>query len=58
MYASATVTVRNKYEEGNYTNFRKCGNYRLLNQDTTLDGYPLLGIEDIFNQMGGGHYFL
>ena len=28
-----------------------------MNQETTLDRYPLPGIEDIFNQMGGGTIF-
>ena len=30
-YASATVVVRKKDENGNYTDFRKCGDYRPLN---------------------------
>ena len=50
-YASAIVVVR-KDEHGNYTDFRQCGDYRPLNMETTLDRYPLPGIEDIFNQMG------
>ena len=49
--------VRKKDEEGNYTDFRQCGDYRPLNQETPLDRYPLPGIEDIFNQMGGGTIF-
>ena len=53
-YASATVVVHKKDEDGNYTDFRQCGDYRPLNLETTLDRYPLPGIEDIFNQMGGG----
>ena len=53
MYASATVVVRKKDAEGNYTDFRQCGDYRPLNLETTLDRYPLPGIEDIFNAMGG-----
>ena len=56
-YASATVVVRKKDEEGNYTDFRQCGDYRPLNQETPLDSTPLPGIEDIFNQMGGGTIF-
>ena len=47
MYASATVVVRKKDAEGNYTDFRQCGDYRPLNLETTLDRYPLPGIEDI-----------
>ena len=58
MFASAIVVVRKKDEAGNYTDFRKCGDYRPLNQETTLDRYPLPGIEDIFNQMGGATVFL
>ena len=57
MFASATVVVRKKDEAGNYTNFRQCADYRQLNQETTLDWYPLQGIEDIFNQMGEGTIF-
>ena len=30
-YASATVVVRKKDAEGNYTDFRQCGDYRPLN---------------------------
>ena len=56
-YASATVVVRKKDMEGNYTDFRQCGDYRPLNMETTLDRYPLPGIEDIFNAMGGGKIF-
>ena len=56
-YASATVVVRKKDEGGNYTDFRQCGDYRPLNGETTLDRYPLPGIEDIFNQMGGATIF-
>ena len=57
MFASATLVVRKKDEDGNYTDFRQCGDYRPLNQETTLDRYPLPGIEDIFNQMGGATIF-
>ena len=32
-YASATVVVRKKDELGNYTDFRKCGDYRPLNAE-------------------------
>ena len=53
MFASAIVVVRKKDGDGNYTDFRQCGDYKPLNQETTLDRYPLPGIEDIFNQMGG-----
>ena len=56
-YASATVVARKKDAEGNYTDFRQCGDYRSLNMETTLDRHPLLGIEDIFNQMGGATIF-
>ena len=57
LYASATVVVRKKDSEGNYTDFRQCGDYRPLNLETNLDRYPLPGIEDIFNQMGGATVF-
>ena len=49
--------VKKKDELGNYTDFRQCGDYRPFNQETTLDRHPLLGIEEIFNQMGGGTIF-
>ena len=58
MYASATMVVRKKDVEGNYTDFRQYGDYRPLNLETTLDRYPLPRIEDIFNAMGGGHNLL
>ena len=48
-YASATVVVRKKDEEGNYTDLCQCGDYRPLNRETPLDRYPLPRIEDIFN---------
>ena len=57
MFASATVVVRKKDEDGNYTDFWQCGDYRPLHQETTLDRYPLPRIEDIFNQMGGATIF-
>ena len=56
-YASATVVVRKKDEEGNYTDFRKCGDYRPLNLETTLDRYQLPLIETIFNEMKGAKIF-
>ena len=49
--ASATVVVRKKDLEGNYTDCRQCGDYRPLNVETMLDRYSLPGIEDIFNQI-------
>ena len=51
-YAFATVVVRKKDLEGYYTDFRQCGDSRLLNMETTLDRYPLPGIEDVFDEMG------
>ena len=54
MFASAIVVDRKKDEAAD---FRQCGDYRPLNQETTLDWYPLPGIEDIFNQMGGSTIF-
>ena len=35
-YASATVVVRKKDNSGNYTDFRKCGDYRSLNAETNI----------------------
>ena len=49
--------VRKKDEHGNYTDFTQCGDYRPLNMETTLDPYPLPGIEDIFIKMGGAKIF-
>ena len=54
---NATVVVRKKDEEGNYTDFRKCGDYRPLNLETTLDRYQLPLIETIFNEMKGAKIF-
>ena len=56
-YASATVVVRKKDEDGNYTDFRKCGDYRPLNLETDLDRYQLPLIESIFNDMKGAKLF-
>lgn len=50
MYASSIIMVR-KGEMGNYIDFHKCGDYRPLNQETTLGRHPLPEIYDIFNQM-------
>ena len=57
MYASALMVVQKKDAEGNSTDFRQCGDYRPLNLETTLDRYPLPGIEDIFNAMEGATIF-
>ena len=51
------MVVRKKDEEENYTDFRQCGDYRPLNQETPLDRHPLPGIEDIYNHMGGAKIF-
>ena len=57
MYAFATIVVRKKDEAWNYTDFRQCGLYHPLNEETTLDMYPLLDIKDDFNQLGGAKIF-
>ena len=56
-YASATVVVRKKDEHGEYTDFRKCGDYRPINSETDLDRYQLPLIETIFNEMKGAKIF-
>ena len=56
-YASATVVVRKKDENGEYTDFRKCGDYRPINLETDLDRYQLPLIESIFNDIKA-HKFL
>lgn len=38
-YASATVVVRKKDEDGEYTDCTKCGDYRPQNMETDLDRY-------------------
>ena len=38
-YASTTVVVKKKDENGDYTVLRKCGDYRPLNTETDLDRY-------------------
>ena len=56
-YASSTVVVRIKDEEGNYTDFRQCGDYRPLNGHTELHRYQLPNIEDIFRDMQNASMF-
>ena len=56
-YAWATVVVRRKDEEGNYTDFQKCGDYRSLNSETDLGRYQLQLIEPIFKYMKGAKIF-
>ena len=56
-YASAAVAVRKEDEDGNCFNFRKCGDYRLLNTEINLDHYQLPLIETIFNDMKGAKIF-
>ena len=56
-YASATVVVRKKDEDGQYTDFRQCGDHRPLNNHTTLDRYPLPKIEYIFVEMQDAKIF-
>ena len=46
-YAAATVVVRKRDENGDYTVWQ-CGDYRPLNSFTELDRYPLPAIEGIF----------
>ena len=51
------MVVRKKDSDGNYTDFRQCGDYRPLNAETNLDRYPLPSIEEIFNAMKGATIF-
>ena len=51
------MVVKKKDDEGNYTDFRKCGDYRPINALTPLDKYPLPLIEDIFDDMKGAKIF-
>ena len=48
------MVVRKKDSEGNYTDFRQCGDYRPLNAETNVDRYPLPGI---FNAIEGATIF-
>ena len=56
-YASATVVVKKKNEDGVYTDLRKCGDYRPLNLETNLDRYQMPFIESIFNDIKGAQIF-
>ena len=56
-YASATVVVRKRDENGEYTDLRQCGDYRPLNLATDSDRYPLPLIEEIFHEMQGAKIF-
>ena len=49
--------MRKKNENGEYTDFRKCGDYRPLNLETDLDRYQLPLIGSIFNDMKGAKIF-
>ena len=51
------MVVKKKDDEGNYTDFRKCGDYRPINALTPLDTYALPFIEDIFDDMKGAKIF-
>ena len=55
--ASAMVVVRKKDEQGDYTHFRKCGDYRPLNAKTNLDRSKLPLIKFLFNDMKGAQIF-
>ena len=56
-YASATVVVRKKDEEGNYTQYRQCGDHRPINNQTQHDRYHLPCMELIFLDMKDAHIF-
>ena len=56
-YASATVVVRKRDEDGAYTDLRQCGDYRPINGYTDLNRYPLLAIEDLFREQHGAVIF-
>ena len=56
-YASATVGVRKKDEEGQHTDYRHCGDYRPINAHTPLECYPLPRIYDIFRDMKDAKVF-
>ena len=56
-YASATIVVRKKDENGDYTDFKKCGDYRPLNIESNPDRYQLPLIESIFNDMKRAQLF-
>ena len=40
-YAAATVLTVKKDADGNYTDRRMCGDYRMLNLKTEQDRYPM-----------------
>ena len=51
------MAVRKQDESGAYTDLRQCGDYRPVNLYTELDRYPLLAIEDIFQELQGATIF-
>ena len=54
---AATVLPVKKDVDGNYTDRRMCGDYRILNLKTKQDRYPLPIAEDIFDMIEGCRYF-
>lgn len=56
-YVSATVVVKKKDEEGNDTDFRKCGDCRPLNKETDQERYQLPEVQRIFDDMVGARIF-
>ena len=56
-YAAVTVLPVKKDADGNHTDRRMCGDYRMLIFKTQQDKYPMPIPEDIFDRIEGCRYF-
>ena len=56
-YAAEYTCTAKKDENGDWTDMRFCKDYRLLNDCTELEKYPLPVAEEVFNDLGQAKFF-